>query len=276
MAVAYLEIDLRLKPIDPWRDVMAAQMGLLGFEAFVDSPFGFMAYIPQKDFKEKEFLQIELFEIHGLQIEWHTKVITPKNWNRQWEQSFSPIRVGERCLVRANFHPPEKVDYELVITPKMSFGTGHHETTQMMICFLLDLNFTDKRVLDMGTGTGVLSILAEKRGARSILALDNNPWCVENTNENIGFNHCTKITTKLNDSVPQKNQFDLILANISRNILLQQIPDYAKILAHLGDLLISGFYVEDLDIIQNTCEAEGFSFIRNLDLNNWLAAHFIL
>lgn len=274
MALAYLEIDLRLTPIDPWRDVMAAQMGLLGFEAFVDSPFGFMAYIPQKDFKEKEFLQIELFEIHGLQIEWHTKVITPKNWNRRWEENFLPVRIGERCVVRANFHPPEKADYELVITPKMSFGTGHHETTQMMICFLLDFNFTDKRVLDMGAGTGVLSILAEKRGARSILALDNNPWCVENTNENIGFNHCTKITTKLNDSVPHKNQFDIILANISRNLLLQQIPDYAKILVHSGDLLISGFYVEDMGIIQNACEAEGFRFIRNFKKNKWVAAYF--
>ena len=133
MAVAYLEIDLSLTPVEPWREVMVAQMGLLGFESFVDTPSGFRAYIPQTDFQEKDFLQIEIFDIQGLKIEWQTKVIAPENWNRQWEENFSPIRVRDRCLVRADFHPPEEAEYELVITPKMSFGTGHHETTQLMI-----------------------------------------------------------------------------------------------------------------------------------------------
>ena len=190
MAVAYLEIDLRLTPKDPWRDVMIAQMGLLGFESFVYSPDGFKAYIPKNDFWEKDFLQVDVFDIQGLNIKWETKVIPPQNWNRRWEENFSPTWVGERCVVRTDFHPPEKVEYELVITPKMSFGTGHHETTQMMISFLLDLNCNNKSVLDMGTGTGVLGILAEKKGAKAVLAVDNDPWCVENTQENLELNKC--------------------------------------------------------------------------------------
>ena len=274
MAVAYLEIDLRLTPTAPWREVMVAQLGLLGFESFVDTPEGFKAYIPQSDFRENDFLQIDVFDIQGLEIEWQSQIIPPKNWNRLWEQNFSPIRVGNRCVVRADFHPSEKAEYELVITPKMSFGTGHHQTTQMMISFLLDLDCKDKCVLDMGTGTGVLAILAAKRGAKSILAVDNDPWCVENTKENIELNRCQYISAELDDSVSTTKKFDLVLANINRNVLLEQIGDYGKILTSGGDLLLSGFYVEDLGIIRNTCEAEGFRFIRNFEQNEWVAAHF--
>lgn len=276
MAVAYLEIDLRLTPIDHWREVVIAQMGLLGFESFVNTPLGFKAYIPQNEFQEKEFSQIDVFDFQELEIEWDTKIIPPENWNRQWEENFSPIRIGERCVVRADFHPPEKAEYELVITPKMSFGTGHHETTQMMISYLLDLNCNNKTVLDMGTGTGVLAILAEKRGAKTVLAVDNDPWCVENTLENLEMNHCQKISAQLSSTVPKKKKYDMVLANINRNVLLKQIADYAQVLAPEGDLLMSGFYVEDLGIIQNACETEGFRFIRNLDVNNWVAAHFTL
>jgi len=274
MAVAYLEIDLRLTPTAPWREVMVAQLGLLGFESFVDTPEGFKAYIPQSDFRENDFLQIDVFDIQGLEIEWQSQIIPPKNWNRLWEQNFSPIKVGNRCVVRADFHPSEKAEYELVITPKMSFGTGHHQTTQMMISFLLDLDCKDKCVLDMGTGTGVLAILAEKRGANSILAVDNDPWCVENTKENIELNRCQYISAELDDSVSTTKKFDLVLANINRNVLLEQIGDYGQILTSGGDLFLSGFYVVDLGIIRNTCEAEGFRFIRNFEQNGWVAAHF--
>ena len=276
MALAYLEIDLRLTPTDPWREIMITQMGSVGFESFVDTPQGFKGYIPQNDFQEKDFLQIDVFDIEGLEIEWNTKIIPPENWNRQWEENFSPIRVGEGCVVRADFHPPEKADYELVITPKMSFGTGHHETTQMMISFLLDLNCNNKTVLDMGTGTGVLAILAEKREAKTVLAVDNDPWCVENTLENLEMNHCQNISAQLSSTVPKKKKYDMVLANINRNVLLKQISEYAQVLASGGDLLMSGFYVEDLGIIQNACKTEGFRFIRNLDVNNWVAAHFTL
>ncbi len=274
MAVAYLEIDLRLTPNDPWRDVMIAQMGLLGFESFVYSSHGFKAYIPKNDFREKDFLKIDVFEIHGLNIKWETKVIPPQNWNRRWEENFSPTMVREHCVVRTDFHPPENVEYELVITPKMSFGTGHHETTQMMISFLLDLNCNNKSVLDMGSGTGVLGILAEKKGARAVLAVDNDPWCVENTQENLELNKCLNSKTEFSNTVPLKNTFDMVLANINRNVLLEQISDYGHILVPEGDLLLSGFYFKDLGIVQNACQREGFRFIRNLEKKNWVADYF--
>ncbi|MGA0374110.1 MAG: 50S ribosomal protein L11 methyltransferase [Flavobacteriaceae bacterium] len=274
MAVAYLEIDIRLTPKDPWRDVMVAQMGLIGFESFVNVPYGFKAYIPEKDFRKKDFSQIDIFDVKGIKIDWETKIIAPQNWNLQWEKNYLPIRVGDRCSVRADFHPPENAEFEIVITPKMSFGTGHHETTQMMISILLDLNCKNKSVLDMGSGTGVLGILAEKKGAKAVLAVDNDPWCVENTHENLRLNHCHKTKTELKNIVPLKNTFDMVLANINSNVLLEQIGDYGHILFPGGDLLLSGFYVEDLGMIKNTCEGEGFRFISNLEKKNWVAAYF--
>ena len=185
MSLAYLEIEIILYPIDPWREVMVAQMGVLGFESFMDTSDGFLAYIPQNDFRENNFTRIDIFNTDGLEIKWNSKTIPPQNWNKEWEQNFSPIRIGDSCLVRADFHPSENIKYELVINPKMSFGTGHHETTQLMISILLVMNFEQKLVLDMGTGTGILAILAEKKGAMGVMAVDKDLWCVENTRENI-------------------------------------------------------------------------------------------
>jgi ribosomal protein L11 methyltransferase len=275
MAVTYLEISVILKPVEPWRPVMIDQMGALGFESFVDTSKGFKAYIPEEDFREIDFLQLDVFDLKGIEIDWQSKTIAPQNWNHQWEQNFLPIRVGERCVVRAHFHLPEKAEYELVITPKMSFGTGHHETTQLMISFLLELDCWGKKVLDMGTGTGVLAILAEKKGAQNVLAVDNDPWCVENTQENLGLNDCQKISAELNSRVPRFDLCELVLANINRNVLLKQIKDYAKILKADGDLLMSGFYTDDLSIIVKECESSGFRFIRKFEKNRWVAAHFV-
>ena len=275
MAVPYLEIDICLSPIDPWREMMIAQMGALGFESFVDTPAGFKAYIPEGDFHEKDFSQIPVFTVEGIKINCDHKTIPPQNWNAQWEQNFSPIRVGDRCVVRADFHPPEIVDFELIITPKMSFGTGHHETTQLMILFLLDLDCQNKTILDMGTGTGVLALLAEKKGGKYILAVDNDPWCVENTQENVILNHCQNITAQLNHLVPILEDCDMVLANINRNVLLKQIEAYANMLKSGGVLLMSGFYFDDLRVIRNSCEQHGFRFIRNFEKNNWVATHFV-
>jgi len=274
MAFTYLEMEMVLSPIDPWRPLMIAQMGAVGFESFVETDYGFMAYIPEKEFREKDFLAMEVFEVKDLKIEWKTQSIAPQNWNREWEENFKPIRVGERCVVRADFHPSTAVDYELVITPKMSFGTGHHETTQMMISLLLELGCDQKTVLDMGAGTGILAILAEKLGAKSVLAIDNDPWCVENIQENLLLNHSQVIEVALNHLVPTHKAYDLVLANINRNVLLDQMNDYATVLSGGGDLLMSGFYEKDLERIQNHAETLEFRFIRKFEKNQWLAAHF--
>ena len=274
MAVIYLEVTVRLSPLIPWREVMIAEMGSVGFEGFEETSTGFKAYIPKNEYREKSFKQIAVFSQDGLSIDWNTSDIAPENWNSAWEQNFTPTRIGDRCVIRADFHLPEKAEFELIITPKMSFGTGHHETTQLMVLLLLEIDCHQKSIVDMGTGTGVLAILSEKKGATNILAIDNDPWCIENTLENIATNQCKNIRTKLTDQLSETLLFDSVLANINRNILLEQMDAYAKALKPEGNLLLSGFYVEDLGIIRSKCESLGFRFIRNFEKNNWVAALF--
>ena len=274
MAVIYLEVTVRLSPLIPWREVMIAEMGSVGFEGFEETSSGFKAYIPKNEYREKSFKQIAVFSQDGLSIDWNTSDIAPENWNSAWEQNFTPTRIDDRCVIRADFHPPERAEFELIITPKMSFGTGHHETTQLMVLLLLEIDCHQKSIVDMGTGTGVLAILSEKKGATNILAIDNDPWCIENTLENIATNQCKNIRTKLTDQLSETLLFDSVLANINRNILLEQMDDYAKALKPEGNLLLSGFYVEDLGIIRSKCESLGFRFIRNFEKNNWVAALF--
>ena len=275
MAVIYLEVTVRLSPLIPWREVMIAEMGSVGFEGFEETSSGFKAYIPKNEYREKSFKQIAVFSQDGLSIDWNTLDIAPENWNSAWEQNFIPTRIGDRCVIRADFHLPEKAEFELIITPKMSFGTGHHETTQLMVLLLLETDCHQKSIVDMGTGTGVLAILSEKKGATNILAIDNDPWCIENTLENIATNQCKNIRTKLTDQLSETLLFDSVLANINRNILLEQMDAYAKALKPEGNLLLSGFYVEDLGIIRSKCESLGFRFIRNFEKNQWVAALFI-
>lgn len=275
MAVIYLEVTVRLSPLIPWREVMIAEMGSVGFEGFEETSTGFKAYIPKNEYREKSFKQIAVFSQDGLSIDWNTSDIAPENWNSAWEQNFTPTRIGDRCVIRADFHPPERAEFELIITPKMSFGTGHHETTQLMVLLLLEIDCHQKSIVDMGTGTGVLAILSEKKGATNILAIDNDPWCIENTLENIATNQCKNIRTKLTDQLSETLLFDSVLANINRNILLEQMDAYAKALKPEGNLLLSGFYVEDLGIIRSKCESLGFRFIRNFEKNQWVAALFI-
>ena len=274
MAVIYLEVTVRLSPLIPWREVMIAEMGSVGFEGFEETSTGFKAYIPKNEYREKSFKQIAVFSQDGLSIDWNTLDIAPENWNSAWEQNFTPTRIGDRCVIRADFHLPEKAEFELIITPKMSFGTGHHETTQLMVLLLLETDCHQKSIVDMGTGTGVLAILSEKKGATNILAIDNDPWSIENTLENIAANQCKNIRTKLTDQLSETLLFDSVLANINRNILLEQMDAYAKALKPEGNLLLSGFYVEDLGIIRSKCESLGFRFIRNFEKNNWVAALF--
>ena len=275
MSSVYLEIDVSIKPIEPWGVIMIAQMSDFGFESFLETEKGFKAYMLKSAFSKNEFERLSMFSKEDVLVKWTQKSIPPQNWNKKWERGFSPIKIGDNCLVRTDFHSPMGYKYELIITPKMSFGTGHHQTTQMMISFLLEVDCKDKRVLDMGTGTGVLAILAEKRGANSILAVDNDPWCVENTKENIGLNQCEYISAELDDSVPTNKKFDLVLANINRNVLLEQIGVYGQILTPGGDLLLSGFYVNDLVKIQTCCKDYGFKFLCNFKNDDWIAAKFI-
>ena len=270
---SYLAINFKVQPISGI-EILIAELSLLEFELFEENPNGLVAYISRTNFSKKIFEKVRILNSKEFKINYEIKKIQNKNWNEEWEKNYNQVIINDFCTIRAPFHKPSGKIYDIVIKPEMSFGTGHHETTKMMISFLLDLNCNNKSVLDMGSGTGVLGILAEKKGAKAVLAVDNDPWCVKNTQENLELNKCFKSKTELNNTVPLKNTFDMVLANINRNVLLEQISDYGHILVPEGDLLLSGFYFEDLGMIQNACQREGFRFIRNLEKKNWVAAYF--
>ena len=275
MSSVYLEIDVSIEPIEPWGVIMIAQMSDFGFESFLETEKGFKGYMPKSAFSKNKFERLSMFSKEDVLVKWTQKSIPPQNWNKKWERGFSPIKIGDDCLVRTDFHSPMGCKYELVITPKMSFGTGHHQTTQLMLSFLLKMDCREKKFLDMGSGTGVLSILADKKGASCVHAVDIDPWCVENTLENILLNDCKVITTELNSEVPTNGTYDVILAYINRNILMDQIPYYARRIVSSGLLFLSGFYVDDLVKIQTCCNDYGFKFICNFKCDGWIAAKFI-
>jgi ribosomal protein L11 methyltransferase len=203
--------------------------------------------------------------------------IAEKNWNEVWESNFEPILIDGKCSVRAPFHKkPENVLYDIVIEPKMSFGTGHHETTSMMISLLLESEVKGKKILDMGCGTAVLAILAEKEGAKELIAIDNDEWAFRNSIENIEKNSSIAIKVLLGDSTLLKaeSNFDFIIANINRNVLLEDIPHYSKCLKSKGYLLMSGFYKEDIEIIKNKALQFQMEMKRYILNNNWAATVF--
>ncbi len=209
------------------------------------------------------------------EVSYCTKDIPLQNWNAHWESSFHPIVVGD-YTVRAPFHPPKTTPYELIIEPKMSFGTGHHQTTRLMITQVLEIGIGGKSVLDMGCGTGILGILAAHLGAKSVLAVDIEPWCVENTLENAEQNQCHHVIEAIRGDIDRVAEFvDLIFANINRNTLIRHIPHYAKRLQRNGILLLSGFYQTDLLSITQECKANGLTFHSNTQLDDWVCAKYV-
>ena len=272
----YFEYDFTVSPIEPVRDILIAELGELGFESFVETEQGLLAYIQKEDFSGVVLDELYVFQNPDFQISYTSKDIQQQNWNAEWEQNFKPITVGKDCMVRAPFHSQEKARYDIVIEPKMSFGTGHHETTHMMLQHLLDNDFRDKSVLDMGCGTGVLAIMAEKKGAGQIDAIDIDEWCYLNSLENVERNHCKNIEVHQGDaSLLKGKKYDTILANINRNILLKDMETYSNILNEGGELYLSGFYVEDLAIISSKCAEHNLQFEKNLEKNRWVSAKYV-
>ena len=256
-------------------EILVAELAEVGFESFVDTDSGLLAYIQEPLWHTAILDDIQILQSDEFQITYTFKTIEQVNWNEEWEKNFSPIVVEDLCTVRANFHPAPNTPYDIVITPKMSFGTGHHETTYMMLQQLLSLSLESMKVLDMGCGTGILAIMAALRGARDITAIDIDPWCVENASENVQQNDCSFITIKQGDvSLIAGEQYNLILANINRNILLSDIPAYAQTLLPKGLLLVSGFYEEDLAAIKEKCQEVGLTYISHIERNRWVSAKF--
>jgi len=276
MSQTYIEYNFTVSPLQPGTEILIAQLGLVNFESFVETETGVKAYIQKTDWNDTILNNIQILDTEEFEISHVKTEIAQINWNAEWENNFHPIEVNENCAVRAPFHKPFNVKYEIVIEPKMSFGTGHHETTFMMLQHILENDFKNKSVLDMGCGTAVLAILAEMRGAAKIDAVDIDEWCFENSVENVERNHCKAISVFQGDaSFLSNKKYEVIIANINRNILLQDMEKYRNSLGEKGELYLSGFYKEDLALITVKCTNLGLKFVSNKEKNNWIAAKFV-
>jgi len=241
--IIYIGYEFTVSPIQPGVEILIAELGYAGFESFVETENGVTAYIQKNDWNTNILNDVQILESPDFNINYQFNEIEQTNWNEEWEKNFNPIIVDNTCSVRAPFHEKPDTAYDIVIEPKMSFGTGHHETTHMMIQHILKNNFTNKSVLDMGCGTGVLAILAEMKGAKPIDAVDYDNWCYLNSIENVTRNTANHITViEGNASVLKNKTYDVIIANINRNILLQDLSTYVNCLNKNGMLFLSGFY----------------------------------
>jgi ribosomal protein L11 methyltransferase len=274
--ITYIETKLQIDP--DFNEMMMAELGEIGFDSFVENDDELLCYIPANDFDESGLKDITA-RYQGLTaISYSFETLETKNWNEEWERNYQPIEVAGRVRVRASYHAADPTfEYDIVIDPKMSFGTGHHETTTMVMAHQLNLDHSNKSVLDVGSGTGILAILAEKLGANKLTAFDIEEWAYLNAVENVALNGCHKIMVfqgTINDC--PAGVHDIVLANINRNILLAEIPTYTTFLKPSGTLIVSGFYEFDAaDIVQKAAEC-GLKKISHETLNNWASLRFEL
>lgn len=271
----YIKLTCK-KPENPvFVEIVMAALADIGFESFEETDDAILAYIPEKDFNRDNLAQID-FHSDILPKE---ELVKDQNWNAVWESNYNPVFIANRVYIRAPFHESRpEVDYEIVINPKMAFGTAHHETTALIIEYLLEeeYNLKKKTLLDMGCGTGVLGILAVMEGAKQVLAVDNDHWSYESTLENAEMNHTPTVEALHGDasSLPKKELFDIVLANINKNILLKDMAAYNRCLKKGGDIYFSGFYESDLKDIKQKAASLGLTYINHKVKNNWTAAKF--
>ena len=272
----YAEITLKIEPVMPFSDILMYEMGEIGCESFVTTDDGFKAYIPSSDLNTDALNNI-LANAGECNIQYDINIIPDQNWNAVWESTHEPVLVDDFCWVYAPFHGTNaNAKYNILIEPKMSFGTAHHATTYMMISLLRDEDITNKTVLDMGSGTAVLAIWAEMRGAKYVEAIDNDEWAYNNALENIENNNCKNIKAILGDAsaLTADKKFQLIIANINRNILLRDMKHYIAVLEQGGTLLLSGFYEHDIPAIRQEAESNGMKFETYKERNEWVACKF--
>jgi len=277
----YIELRCKIETdennLETISEILVAELNEIGFESYDETNEGVNAYILEKFFEIEKVKALQANFIENCKISYDWEIIKTQNWNEVWEKNFNPIIIEGQCLVRAPFHTDTpQCKYEIIIEPKMSFGTGHHETTYLMLKTMLNLDFNDKTVLDMGSGTGVLAILASYKGAKEVMAIDIDEWAYKNALENVEKNHCKNITVLQGDaSLLNNQQFDIIIANINRNILMDDIKHYAKVLKSGGLLLLSGLYDKDLPMIKDEASSQKLNYISFDERNSWIAAKFI-
>ena len=276
MSNSYLGFHFSVEPKELGSEILVAELGELPIESFIDSDSGIVAYIQKQFWSENLLDDLHILSSAEFQVSYTIEEIDQVNWNEEWEKNFEAIEVDGICHVRAPFHPKTDAKFDIVIEPKMSFGTGHHETTHMMIQHLLETDVDGKKTLDMGCGTAILAILAEMKGAQPIDAIDIDNWCYLNSIENAERNNCTQITVYEGDADLLKGKkYDLIIANINRNILLNDMQTYVDCLNKDGILLLSGFYTEDIPFIDASCTENGLTYVKKFERNNWVSLKYL-
>lgn len=261
-------------------DILAALLGEKNFESFVPDAEGLSAYVKKELYDAAAVRDaVASYPFEG-KIEFSEELIPGQDWNSEWEKNyFQPIVFENRCVVHSSFHHDyPSAEYDIVIDPRMAFGTGHHETTSSIISELLEADLKGKSVLDMGCGTSILAILASMRGANPVTAIDIDDWCVNNSKDNIALNHIHNITVELGDAnlLKGRKPFDVIIANINRNILLADLPHYAACMHPGSEIFMSGFYMQDIPFIREKAESLGMEFVHHREKNNWAAVKFIM
>jgi ribosomal protein L11 methyltransferase len=272
----YLKIRIHLP--SEFNEILIAELNDQGYDSFEEKEDGIDAYIAETAYQEEVLTKLAEKYHNLFSFSFSKEKLENKNWNEEWEKNFQPVVISGQCIVRASFHRPDKkYQYDIVINPKMSFGTGHHETTSMMIENQLGVNHAGKNIMDAGSGTGILAIMASKLGASHVSAFDIEEWSFENLQENTQLNGCHNIFTALGDigsvSLPLP-AYDIILANINKNVLMAEIPLYAEKLSAGGVLMLSGFYTSDCADLENIAEKHGLKKTGSNEKNRWASLIF--
>ncbi len=274
----YIEVTATVQPNEPWTDLLITELADIGFESFEENAQGFKAYIRTEDFDQNKLNAISLTkeESKNVHFSFSVKKIDNENWNQVWESNFDSVDIENKCYIRAPFHPSKPdYPYEIIIEPKMSFGTGHHETTTLMVQWALETEFKGKEVLDMGCGTGILAILAQMKEAQRVVAIDNYIYAFENTQENVKRNQATCIQVLHGDAtLLGSDLFDIILANITKNVLMEDLKTYSSVLKPGGFLFISGFFESDMQELNQEAIQQGLKFINNKRNKEWTAVKY--
>ena len=271
----YIELSITFNQIDPWRDIMVSNLAEKGFESFVETKIGLQSYIVETDFSEDMINEYSSLEAIA---EMTFKTILDENWNAEWEKNFDPVFVEDKLAIVAPFHKGEFTQgIVITIQPQMSFGTGHHQTTYLVMKAMFGIDFENTTVLDMGSGTGILAILAEKLNCKSALAIDIDEWAFQNTIDNIELNSCKKIEVLEGGAelLTEANKYELVLANINRNILVNDMKQYVSSMKKGGIIYMSGFYTSDVSIIQDEAAKQGLTFVDVAEREGWALAQFI-
>lgn len=267
----YTEVDFLIRPLDPWRDLLMVELMELGYEGFEDTAHGLKAYVPTASFNSADLGRLMVPRDPHVSVTHNMHEVPDINWNARWEKEFQPVEVDGRVHVRAEFHPAAVGrEHDIIITPRMAFGTGHHATTRMMVRAMLNLHLQGQQVCDLGCGTAVLAILAERLGAAHVLAIDNDEAAVANARDNVAMNNCKRVLVEKGGAdLGRQAVYGTILANIERNTLVRAMPGLAMALAPKGRLLLSGFVIGDGPRMKEAAEAEGLEHVLTLEEGEW-------